>query len=407
MKYIGFPAVLGLSIPPLKLCILCIIIKLRGIYMIRNRNCEIMQYVEFAPHLTEEFILKTIEKHACIKQYAFIYHDKDKLDDGFLKKKHLHLFLHFSEAQKFSDVASWFKIDEQFVNKVKTRFNNAVLYLVHAHDCDKYQYPASSVICNFDFKNLIDDDTFANHPPKLDSLDFDKHSIAYYQKLYYLYPKFMRDVTYCYNIWLTIKGKEYLNMNKQVMYLYGGTGVGKTTLAKLLGIQTYGKDEVFITSSSNDPLDGYQGEKCIILDDFREDCFELSDLLKFLDNNTSSSVKSRYYNKNLVRCEMVIITSINPIFDLYKYSKEDIHQLYRRIRIILELHNNDNHLIGQFYSYDDSSSKYLPNVSIDYSNLLKVYLPHVHHSFSVEDVVKSFSDCEKKLTAVEDDSLPF
>ena len=47
----------------------------------------------------------------------------------------------------------------------------------------------------------------------------------------------------------------------------------------------------------------------LILDDLRPSCIGLSDLLKMLDNHTSSSVKSRYYNK-VLECKLIIITSI-------------------------------------------------------------------------------------------------
>ncbi|MGM8317295.1 AAA family ATPase, partial [Clostridium perfringens] len=78
-------------------------------------------------------------------------------------------------------------------------------------------------------------------------------------------------------------------------FVTGKSGTGKTTYAKQLAKEK--GYSVYISSGSNDVLDSYQGQDCIILDDLRPSCMGLSDLLKMLDNNTSSTVKSRYKNK--------------------------------------------------------------------------------------------------------------
>ena len=89
-----------------------------------------------------------------------------------------------------------------------------------------------------------------------------------------------------------------------------------------------------ISSSSNDPFQDYMGQKAIILDDLRDRAFEFEDLLKILDNNTASSVKSRFANK-VFNGKMIVITSTVPLsywYREYQYSRSDtLQQLYRRI----------------------------------------------------------------------------
>ena len=76
------------------------------------------------------------------------------------------------------------------------------------------------------------------------------------------------------------------------------------------------------------------GQKAIILDDLRDSSFEFEDLLKILDNNTSSSVRSRFANK-VFNGEIIIITSSVPLNYWYKDLQfnrtETLDQLYRRI----------------------------------------------------------------------------
>ncbi len=78
--------------------------------------------------------------------------------------------------------------------------------------------------------------------------------------------------------------------------------------------------QTYISSGSND-----------VLDDLRSNCLGLLDLLKMLDNNTASSVKSRYKNK-VLECKLIIITvkSIDDFFeDIFKDKDESIIQLKR------------------------------------------------------------------------------
>ena len=126
--------------------------------------------------------------------------------------------------------------------------------------------------------------------------------------------------------------------NLDVLYICGPSGSGKTTFAKYVAEQKH--YDPFVSGSGEDILDGYDKEECIILDDFRAGTMKFSELLKFLDNNTGSSVKSRYYNKDINNCKLLIITSIqlpHELYGLFKNedgteNKEPIEQFYRRIK---------------------------------------------------------------------------
>ena len=126
-----------------------------------------------------------------------------------------------------------------------------------------------------------------------------------------------------------------------VMFIYGKTGTGKTYYAKKFA-KAKGYD-VCVSSSMNDSFQDYLGQKCMILDDLRDTAFEFADLLKILDNNTNSSVKSRFSNK-VFNGELIIITSSVPLSFWYRelqYNKNDsLMQLYRRITCYVEITPN-------------------------------------------------------------------
>ena len=132
-----------------------------------------------------------------------------------------------------------------------------------------------------------------------------------------------------------------LDRQMNVIYIYGGSGTGKTTYAKQLAINK--GLSCYISSGSNDPLDGYKGQDCLILDDIRPGDFLLSDFLKILDNNTQSTVKSRYKNK-LLECQYLIVTTsfdIPVFFDLLLDSEgESVKQMERRCTLKIQMNTS-------------------------------------------------------------------
>ena len=115
----------------------------------------------------------------------------------------------------------------------------------------------------------------------------------------------------------------------QVMFVTGKAGSGKTYYAKkFLKKLDY---DFAISSSSNDPYQDYQGQDAIILDDVRDTVFEFQDLLKMLDNNTASSVKSRFANK-VFNGKMIVITSSIPLQYWYKSQSSSMPAWYKAVR---------------------------------------------------------------------------
>ena len=117
--------------------------------------------------------------------------------------------------------------------------------------------------------------------------------------------------------------------------------------AKLKQNQFCVEKDFCISSSSNDMLQDYLGQRAIILDDCRDKSFSsFEDCLKFLDNHTASNVNSRFANK-VFNGDVIVITSATELYkwfhgkdangNYYNLSKEDLQQLYRRISCYVEV----------------------------------------------------------------------
>ncbi len=285
------------------------------------RQMEIVQDVD---KLTVD-LQATFMKYDTIKQWAYIIHDKDDT------RPHYHIYLNFGYPVAVELVAKWFQVPSNMINRVKGRKADMLAYLTHANESQKYKhlYSNDEVIANFDVQKEIDNSRIVGN--------FKEYSYA--EQLAYINTiKDIPDKTRQFNVlqktWQIKCQSDCLKSERdmQVIFITGRSGTGKTYYAKQILERM--KLDYCISSSSNDPFQDYLGQRAIILDDLRDTAFELEDLLKVLDNNTKSSVKSRFTNK-VFNGSVLVITSSVPInywYSGYRIAKhDDLIQLYRRI----------------------------------------------------------------------------
>ena len=87
----------------------------------------------------------TCRKYKTIKQWVYILHDKDET------RPHYHIYLNFGNSSiDTAVVAEWFDIAENFIERVKGRKSDALLYLTHANDKKKHQYSEEDVVASWD-----------------------------------------------------------------------------------------------------------------------------------------------------------------------------------------------------------------------------------------------------------------
>lgn len=293
-------------------------------------------------------IQATCMQYQTIKQWAYILHDKDDT------RPHYHIYLNFGKSSTTTlNVAKWFQLGyvdklgneqtgENFIERIKGRKTDMLIYLTHGREADKnkHQYSQDEVISNFDFVKEIEKSKILG--------DFEKYSYA--QQLDYVNSLPVSEKTQAYRqlkaLWELecIKYSMQPDRNIEVIFIYGPAGTGKTFYAKKM-LEEIGYD-FCISSSSNDPFQDYLGQRAIILDDMRDKIdgqdggFEFQDLLKVLDNHTNSSVKSRFMNK-VFRGKCIVITSPKPLCNWYASKRYDAYdslkQLYRRITTYIEV----------------------------------------------------------------------
>ncbi len=326
------------------------------------KHCEYMQYLEHLK-IKLENLENIIDTHRTIKEWAYIIHDKDVKANGEPKGAHIHLYLNFGQSSAdFETVAKWFNDEPQYVSKVKKRKKDILKYLTHQNAPDKFQYNAENVKSNFNIEEAIEkeektdidfiirkisDGTIKeyNRFDYIDSVTLAKHNSVIHNAFKNRSEMIMRNQ----------------NRDIKVIFIYGTTGSGKTTYAKMLA-EKIGDGSCYVSSSANDSLQDYKGQETVILDDLRDNAFEFADLLKALDNHTATSIRSRFCNKNFLG-STIIITSTVPILEWYKFSNEDKSQLRRRI---------SNYLIADekeicFYTFNPDNN-YMPEFKYKIKN---------------------------------------
>ena len=134
------------------------------------------------------------------------------------------------------------------------------------------------------------------------------------------------------NIWHKVQPtkvkKSDWNKNTEVYYIYGKSGTGKSTLAKLIADEEFDK-----VKHVGDFWSQCSGEGCCIYDDFRASHMTPSEFINFIDYrshmlNIKGGAVRNCYTK-------IIITSIQSPYEIYtKFPEEGRKQWLRRLRIV-------------------------------------------------------------------------
>lgn len=361
----------------------------------------------------------TCNKYKTIKQWAYILHDKDDT------RPHYHIYLNFGNTGvDTSMVAGWFKVADNFVNRIKGRKTDMLKYLTHSNESQqgRHQYSLDEVKSNFDIQAEL---SISNVLGNFDTYSYAKqieliHSI----KDINLQTKMFNKLEKLWNLECKYQTQK-IDRNIQVIFVTGDSGTGKTTFAKDM-LNRLGYDYC-ISSSNNDVFQDYQGQQAIILDDLRDSSFSLTDLLKVLDNNTNSSIKSRYNNKIFIG-QIIVITSCKPLDKWYNgsesnVSSESLFQLYRRISKYVKITKNTIYISSGIDEYGKpigSTTKTMPNTicnnfvdtekkDLDLFDLMYEYYKNKPQNESVFENHERLKSIGMKVLDIEvdDGELPF
>lgn len=132
--------------------------------------------------------------------------------------------------------------------------------------------------------------------------------------------------------------EKYLEYHEQqrnwlpyVCYIYGATGTGKSLFAReLAGIKAYTKND------STKWWYGYDRHESVIIDDFRDSWWPLTDMLSLLDAYPRI-VELKGTQRQFLAHNIIITSNIHPM-NLYRNVEHEAHsKLMRRINRFLEI----------------------------------------------------------------------
>lgn len=107
------------------------------------------------------------------KQYAFILHDKDILEDGTKKTPHLHAVCNMKTTKQriatiLNDLTKSLNISAFLVSIDKySSFHSSIQYLIHKNNDEKYQYDIEDIVTNIPRQEL---DLFMKYETQSDEL---------------------------------------------------------------------------------------------------------------------------------------------------------------------------------------------------------------------------------------------
>lgn len=307
------------------------------------KHLEVILYVDDG--WNPNSILKVICSKKTVKQYVLFLHDLDFKSDGITPDPaHYHVYLNFGNSNvQIIDVAKWFKVKSNLVERIHTNKYLTIRYYTHENDKEKTQYSRDRYISNFDVLAYLETKGKKYSAEKIIELCGDG-TITRFN-----FPEFIDTVTYSKNekyikhAWEYYEHKlatnDYGLRQCQVIWLYGLSGVGKSTLCRMYAEKQ--NKSLYRSSGGNDPFSYYSGESIVVLDDIRpNDPFRFVELLKIIDPFNASAVHSRYKDVRLL-CDTVMITStLSPAsfakwYEVHK--NEQTKQLYRRITEVWEV----------------------------------------------------------------------
>lgn len=314
------------------------------------------------------------------------------------KATHFHLVVKFENepnttASTLGNVAKAIGMAPQYIEKAKrgrNAYDNMLAYLVHVKYVDKHQYSPKAVVSTGTSKNgqplwtpyadiyakrldewlkgrgAIKAQYAADNIDMLEEMiltgQVTKAQVVLTDELYEIYSRNCRRCEDAFRVYgerrayKTLQALQNGEFKLCVFYIMGEAGAGKTRLAKsfvqeLIKHSTEWTGEawrVCQTAASN-PMDEYNGEEVLFMDDVRGSALSASDWLKLLDPYNASPASARYKNKTPA-CRAIVITSTKDPVEFFYYCKqmgggdrsEALDQFMRRIQMLTHVIKADD-----------------------------------------------------------------
>lgn len=125
--------------------------------------------------------------------------------------------------------------------------------------------------------------------------------------------------------------EEPRNWETEVIWLWGKTGTGKSRLAR----EICNMDDCFTKNENSKWWDGYDAHEYVIIDDFRDSWWSLTEMLSLLDRY-EKKVEIKGGTRQF-KPKKIIVTSCMSPANCYRNVGEEIQQLMRRVTEVTEV----------------------------------------------------------------------
>ena len=347
------------------------------------------------PNLTEDDFKKSIDariKAICQNDgdvYYYIFHDKDKKEDGSPKPLHAHFIILFVHAHSYQSVYKSLQISRKENLEFVRSSIKSCRYLTHRNERNmaegKFPYNVDEVFqsSNGDYINSIMGE-IKNHSKEQsdDGLEVDDYclELSYQISSEGLLPLEAKENLFeqftqrtAQKAWNQNKRqfeenrqeyiqKEFERMsrgerNHNSIYIQGDGNSGKSFLARLIAEQhdRLGAHTPSINKKRFDLGSGYKGQKTMIINEFDASCgMAYRELFQILEPNSANQLSSRFKDAYIIN-DLTIITNSETYWDwvdAWFPKKKEYHQLMRSIRYVIKMyHDNHNKLIIELWYY--------------------------------------------------------
>lgn len=375
------------------------------------------QQLKYLPAQTIDNLINLIENKLKPKKYGVIVHDKDIDEQGQQKEPHVHAMMTFENAHSLNSVARQLGDKPQYIEAWTKNKNNGYAYLTHrtTDAKEKFQYNPAEVKANFDYPAFLQQAAVEISMRKkaakitllLDTLydgTITKEELEqqltgsqygrYKNQIENVWAKRLQNLADQFRKEMTEQGKQV-----NVLWIYGTSGTGKTSLAKEYAEKA--NQPYYITGSSRDIFQNYKGEHTLIMDELRPNVTPYADLLRILDPFESNKMLPARYNDKALACDLIIITTpFNPIafyhqifgYDAYHINRfgntDSFDQLLRRISLVIEM----NEYWINAMEFDRKQSNFAPVQGASKKNIYSALNRNAQNKVNCVDLFNSLFD---------------
>lgn len=347
-----------------------------------------------------DIICKRIENahpNTKVTECYVIKHDKDYKqvwDETTLsltkvyKTNHMHMLLTFSgDKLTISQISTTLGLGLSYIEPPKSgRYakDNKLAYLIHAKEKDKYHYNPIEVYTHrgepYMGIYMTKKDTWEKSKAKKNSKEasenidwlleqiltgkLTKSQIMLTDEYYTTYAAYSIKCDAAFSTYgqrkayQAIRALEQGEFNISVFYVTGKPGSGKSYFTDLFVNEiinrvrdNFGVSWQKCSVASTNPLDDWDGEEILVMDDLRGMAMNASDWLKLLDPKRAGRAGTRYKNKFVVP-RVIVINAERDIIDFFYYLKnigggdrteamdQFIRRIMNRVRVVHDITSN-------------------------------------------------------------------